>query len=66
MLKQLPWRRTFKELLFRGAISLIVCALVALCVGGLLSAVAENFGPKPQTSKPNQAIGCGRQMRDQP
>ena len=29
-----------------GALSLICCAIAALCVGGLLSALAKNLGPK--------------------
>jgi hypothetical protein len=40
-------RRSFKKLMFREALSLICCAITALCVGGLLSALAENLGPKP-------------------
>jgi len=46
MFRQGIWR-SFKELMFRGALSLICCAVAALCVGGLLSALAENLGPKP-------------------
>jgi hypothetical protein len=38
--------RSFKELMFRGALSLICCTIAALCVGGLLSALAKNLGPK--------------------
>ena len=38
--------RSLKELMFRGALSLICCAIAALCVGGVLSALAENLGPK--------------------
>ena len=38
--------RGFKELTFRGALSLICCATAALCVVGLLSALAENTRPK--------------------
>jgi hypothetical protein len=43
--KELPWRRTFTELVLRGAVSLLVCALAALCVGGLLSTLAANLRP---------------------
>ena len=46
MFRQGIWR-SFKELMFRGAMSLTCCATAALCVGGLLSALAENLGPKP-------------------
>jgi hypothetical protein len=45
MFRQGIWR-SFKELMFRGALSLICCAIAALCVGGVLSALAENLGPK--------------------
>ena len=45
MFGQGVWR-SFKELMFRGALSLICCAIAALCVGGLLSALAGNLGPK--------------------
>jgi hypothetical protein len=53
--RELPWRRTFSELLLRGAISLVVCAVTALCVGGLLSALAENLTPKARTNDAGQA-----------
>ena len=45
MFRQGIWR-SFKELTFRGGLSLLCCAITALCVGGLLSALAENLGPK--------------------
>jgi len=45
MFKSGMWR-SFRELMFRGALSLICCAIAALCVGGLLSALAENLRPK--------------------
>src|SRR6516165_4658539 len=55
-------RRSFRELMFRGALSLICCAIVALCVGGLLSALAENLGPTPPTNdagrKACKTINC--------
>ena len=54
--------RSFKELMFRGALSLICCAIAALCVGGLLSALAENLGPKAPTNDvdrtPCKTINC--------
>jgi hypothetical protein len=53
MLKQGAWR-SFRELMFRGAVGLICCAIVALCVGGLLSALAENLESKSSTN------GAGR------
>jgi len=46
--------RSFKELMFRGALSLICCAIAALCVGGVLSALAENLGPKAHASIPTR------------
>lgn len=56
--RELPWRRTLTELVLRGAISLVVCALAALCVGGFLSALAANLGPKAQTNSRDQAGPC--------
>ncbi len=54
--------RSFKELMFRGALSLICCAIAALCVGGLLSVLAENLGPKAPTNDvdrtPCKTINC--------
>ena len=54
--------RSFKELMFRGALSLICCATAALCVGGLLSVLAENLGPKAPTNDvdrtPCKTINC--------
>jgi hypothetical protein len=54
--------RSFKELMFRGALSLICCAVAALCVGGLLSALAENLWPKATTNDvdrtPCKTINC--------
>ncbi len=54
--------RSFKELMFRGAMSLICCAIAALCVGGLLSVLAENLGPKAPTNDvdrtPCKTINC--------
>jgi hypothetical protein len=48
MFRQGIWR-SFRELMFRGALSLICCAIASLCVIGLLSALAENL-PKPSAS----------------
>jgi len=54
--------RSFKELMFRGALSLICCAIAALCVGGALSALAENLGPKAPANDvdrtPCKTINC--------
>jgi hypothetical protein len=54
--------RSFKELMFRGALSLICCATAALGVGGLLSVLAENLGPKAPTNDvdrtPCKTINC--------
>ena len=46
MFRDLPWRSALNDLVLRGALSLIVCALAALCVVGVLSALAANLGPK--------------------
>jgi hypothetical protein len=55
--------RSFRELTFRGALSLTCCAIVALCVGGLLSALAENLRPKaPATAC--KTINCVLESRD--
>ena len=54
--------QSFKELMFRGALSLICCAIAALCVGGLLSALAENLGSKAPSSDvdrtPCKTVNC--------
>jgi hypothetical protein len=62
-LMRVPWktqtgmRRSFRELTFRGALSLICCAITALCVGGLLSALAENLRSKaPNHGVPNNQL----------
>ena len=49
--------QSFRELTFRGALSLICCAIAALCVGGLLSALAENLRPKAPTTS-CKTINC--------
>ena len=46
MFRQGIWR-SFSELMFRGAVSLICCAIASLCVIGLLSALAENLPKHP-------------------
>jgi hypothetical protein len=46
MFRDLPWRRALNDLVLRGALSLNVCALAALCVVGVLSALAANIGSK--------------------
>jgi hypothetical protein len=56
--RELPWRRTLTELVLRGAISLVVCALVAACVGGVLSALAPNLRPKERSNYGDQAGPC--------
>jgi hypothetical protein len=53
---------SFNELMIRGAVSLICCGIAALCVGGLLSALAENLGPTAPTNvvdrTPCKTINC--------
>ena len=53
--RELPWRSALEELVLRGGLSLIVCALTALGVGGFLSALAANLGPKARTNDAVQA-----------
>ena len=55
MFRELPWRSALKDLVLRGGLSLIVCALTAVCVGGFLSAWAANLGPKARTNDADQA-----------
>jgi hypothetical protein len=40
--------RALKELLLRGAVTVLICALVALSVAGLLSLIATSFQPNKQ------------------
>ena len=58
MFKDLPWRSALNDLVLRGALSLIVCALAALCVVGVLSALAANIGPKQRSNYEDQAGPC--------
>ena len=55
MFRELPWRSALKDLVLRGGLSLIVCALAALCVLGFFSALAANLGPKARTNDAVQA-----------
>jgi hypothetical protein len=55
MFRELPWRNALKDLVLRGGLSVIVCALAALCVLGFLSALAANLGPKAGTNDADQA-----------
>jgi hypothetical protein len=50
------------QLLVRGAVSLSVCAVVALCVGGFLSMLVENPASRvqPLQGKPLRRKGQGR------
>ena len=57
MFRDLPWRAALNDLVLRGALSLIVCALAALCVVGGLSALAATLGPK-QRAYGDQAGPC--------
>jgi hypothetical protein len=50
MFRDLPWRSALNDLVLRGALSLIVCALAALCVVGVLSALAANTGSKERSN----------------
>jgi hypothetical protein len=63
MFRELPWRSALKDLVLRGGLSLVVCALTALCVLGFLSALAANLGPKARTNDADlascKAGNCG-------
>jgi hypothetical protein len=50
MFRNLPWRSALNDLVLRGALSLLVCALAALCVVAGLSALAANLGPKERAN----------------
>ena len=55
MFRELAWRNALKDLVLRGGLSVIVCALAALCVLGFFSALAANLGPKARTNDADQA-----------
>jgi hypothetical protein len=44
MFRELQWRSALKDLVLPGGLSLVVCALAALCVLGFLSALMANLG----------------------
>jgi hypothetical protein len=58
MFRDLPWRSALKDLVLRGALSLIACGLAVLCVIGGLSALAANLGPKERSNYEDQAVPC--------
>jgi hypothetical protein len=62
MFRDLPWRTALNDLVLRGALSLIACALAALCVVGGLSALATTLGPKERAygdqARPCKAGNC--------
>jgi hypothetical protein len=58
MFRDLPWRSAINDLVLRGALSLIVCALAALCVFGGLSALAATLRPKERSNYGDQAGPC--------
>ena len=66
MFRDLPWRSALNDLVLRGALSLIVCALAALCVVGVLSALAANLGPKERADQagPCKAGNCVAKPKD--
>jgi hypothetical protein len=55
MFREYSWRSALNDLVLRGGLSLIVCALTALYVLGFLSALAANLGPKARTNEADQA-----------
>jgi hypothetical protein len=58
MFRELPWRSALKDLVLRGGLSVVVCALAALCVLGFMSALVANLGPKARTKDADQT-SCG-------
>jgi len=58
MFRDLPWRGALNDLVLRGALSLIACALAALCVFGGLSALAATLRPKERSNYGDQAGPC--------
>jgi hypothetical protein len=58
MFRDLPWRSPLNDLVLRGALSLIVCALAALCVVGGLSALAATIGSKERSNYGDRAGPC--------
>jgi hypothetical protein len=58
MFRNLPWRSALNDLVLRGALSLVVCALATLCVVGVLSALAANLEPKERSNYGDQAGPC--------
>ena len=58
MFRNLPWRSALNDLVLRGALSLIVCALAALCVVGGLSALAATIGSKERSNYGDRAGPC--------
>jgi hypothetical protein len=56
MFRDLPWRSALSDLVLRGALSIIVCALAVLCVVGGLSALAANS--KERSNYGDQAGPC--------
>ena len=55
MFREYSWRSALNDLVLRGGLSLIVCALAALYVLGFFSALAANLGPKARTNDAVQA-----------
>jgi hypothetical protein len=56
MFRELQWRSALKDLLLRGGLSFVVCALAALCVLGFFSALMANLGSKSHTNDADQAL----------
>jgi hypothetical protein len=55
MFRELPWQSALKDLVLRGGLSMVVCALAALCVLGFLAALTANLGSKARTKDADQA-----------
>jgi hypothetical protein len=58
MFRDLPWRSALNDLVLRGALSLVVCALAVLCVIGGLSALVATRGPMERSNYGDQAGPC--------
>jgi hypothetical protein len=58
MFRDLPWRGALNNLVLRGALSLFVCALAALCVVGGLSTLAATIGSKERSNYGDRAGPC--------
>ena len=72
MFRDLPWRSALRDLVLRGALSIVVCALAALCVCGGLSALAanskerSNYGDQAGPYKAGNCVATAGRCRQRP